>query len=92
MGIKVRQGSLLIEGNDSASDSELQSSDSEYPFHVGLLNFSRRSRLITRKLVKKIALHPVDLKLGSMIGYEISQSLAEFRHAGLICRIFENYF
>ena len=35
------------------------------------------------KICKKIALHPVDLKLGNVIGYKISQSLAEFHCAGL---------
>ena len=51
------------------------------PFHVGLLNQTLTSD--HAKIRKKFALHPVDLKLGRMIGYEISQSLAEFRYAGL---------
>ena len=37
----------------------------------------------SRENCKKIALHPFDLKLGSVTVYEISQSLGQFHRAGL---------
>ena len=50
---------------------------------ISIVNLlTRRGRLIMRKL-EKIALHPFDLKLGSVTVDEISQSLAQFHRAGL---------
>ena len=66
--------------------SETLTSRCEVSEELSVMNLTYFYQTLTSdhaKIRKKIALHPVDLKLGNVIGKEISQSLADFYRAGL---------